>query len=122
MKMSELVKAGAAFRKIINQEIGIRTAYNLAKMIKPLDIHLNFYDKKRMQIIDKHYNREDGKLVPKSPEDFEKAQTEMTELLELEIELEGIEKVIIPESEKINISVNDMLVLSDFIEIKFTEE
>ncbi len=120
MKMGELVKAGKVFRKIMTQEIGIRTAYDLAKMAKKMDLHLDFFDEKRIRILNKYYESTNGNLVPKSQEDLEKAQSEMEELLELDVEFEDFEKVVIPETEKIIVSACDMVVLESFV--KFKEE
>ncbi|MGN1410285.1 MAG: hypothetical protein ACI4XJ_08920 [Eubacteriales bacterium] len=120
MKMKELVDALPSINKIANQELSSPVLYSVNKLLSKFDAELKFYDKRRMELIDKYCEQSDGKVIPKkeTAEEFEKA---MRELLDVEVDVGGIKRVEIPEDENIRLSYADLCVLDGFITIKWNE-
>lgn len=120
MKMKELVDALPSINKIANQELSSPTLYRVNKLLGKFDEELKFYDKRRMELIDKYCEKLDGKVTPKkeTAEEFEAA---MRELLGVEVDVGGVKMVEIPEDENIRLSYADLCVLEGFITIKWNE-
>lgn len=121
MKMIDLVNASPALRKLATQDLSVRVAYEISRVIKKLDEHLNFHDQRFSELLTKYCEQKDEHWYPKSKEDGERFQSERAELLDLTIDLGEFKKVTIPADEKIAISAVDVMSLENFIEIKFAE-
>lgn len=122
MKMIELVNASPALRKLATQDLNIRTAYEISRLIKKLDEHLEFHDQKFNELLTKHCEVKEEHWYPKTLEDGKQFQAEREKLLELTVELAVFRKITIPAGEKISLSAVDIMALENFIEIKFEEE
>lgn len=122
MKMIELVNASPALRKLATQDLSVRVAYEISRLIKKLDEHLSFHDQKFHDLLTKYCEQKEEHWYPKSPEDGERFQSERAELLDLTVELDDFKKIIIPADEKISLSAVDIMALENFIDIKFEEE
>lgn len=122
MKMLELVNASPALRKLATQELGIKTAYDVSRVVKSLDSHLDFYDQKYTEMLSKYCDQDGDKWIPKTSGDYAALQAERAELLDLEVDLGEIKKAIIPATEKLTLSAVDLMALENFVEIKFEEE
>lgn len=121
MKMIELVNASPALKKLATQNLGIRAAYDVSRVVKVLDEHLSFHDQKYSELLTKYYKQDGDKWIPKTSDDFIAFQKERAELLDLEVELGEIKKAIIPVGEDITLSAVDLMALEHFVEIKFPE-
>lgn len=121
MKMIEIVNASPALKKLATQDLGIRAAYEVSRVIKTLDDHLEFHDRKFNEMLSKYCEQDGDKWIPKTSDDFSAFQTERAELLDLEVEIGEIKKAIIPVDENITLSAVDIMALEKFVEIKFNE-
>ena len=121
MKMKSLVDALPSIRKIAGQDLHAKTLYRVSLLLDRFDKELKAYDETREKLIEKYCDRKDGKVIPKPDcaADFER---EMLELLDMEIDMNGMKPVEIPADEDIRISYADLCLLSEFIKIKFEEE
>lgn len=122
MKIRTLVDALPSIRKIAEQDLHAKTLYRVSLLLDRFDGELKAYDSTREKLIEKYCDRKkDGKVIPRPDcaADFER---EMLELLDAEIDMEGIKVVEIPSSEDIRISYTDLCTLKEFIEIKFEED
>lgn len=122
MKMLELVNAAPALRKLAMQEIPVKTAYEIARVVRRLDEHLEFHDQKFNEMLQKYCELKDDKWFPKTPEDNESLTVERAELLELDVDLGEFKKAVVAADNKLSISAADLITLENFIEIKFEEE
>lgn len=122
MKMFELVNASPALRRLATQELNIKTAYDISRVIKSLDPQLEFYDHKYAEMLSKYCDQDGDKWIPKTSGDHTALQAERAELLDLEVDISEIKKAIIPATEKLTLSVVDLMALENFIVIKFEEE
>lgn len=121
MKIRTLVDALPSIRKIAEQDLHAKTLYRVSLLLDRFEGELKAYDSTREKLIEKYCDRKDGKIVPRPDcaADFER---EMLELLDTEIDMEGIKVVEIPSYEDIRISYTDLCTLKEFIEIKFEED
>lgn len=121
MKMIELVNASPALKKLATQNLGIKAAYDVSRVIKLLDEHLNFHDQKFNEMLSKYCEQDGDKWIPKTSEDFAAFQKEREELLDLEIEIGEFKRAVISIDENITLSAVDIMALENFVEIKFNE-
>ena len=121
MKMKTLVDAVPSIKKIANEELPMGTLYKVKRILDKLESHLAFYDEKRQSILEKYCDVEDGRYVPKE-ECAERLENEMRELLDVELDMEGIQKLKLKADDSMRLSYADLCALKEFIEFEFTEE
>jgi hypothetical protein len=121
MKMKNLVDAIPSIRKIANQDLRARTLYRVSLLLDRFEGELKTYDEVRGKLIARYCDTVDGKVIPRkeTSADFEK---DMLELLDMELDMENIKIVEIPEDEDFKISYADLCAMNGFIKIKFEEE
>lgn len=120
MKMKELIDALPSIRKISEQDLSTKTLYSVSKTMKKLENELDFYDKRRQQLIEDYCEEKDGRTEPK-PEYKEVFEREFLELLNLDITPDGFKPVEIPENENIRLSYSDLCAVEGIFTIKFAE-
>ncbi len=119
MIMKTLIDAVPSLKKLAGQELRMSTLHDVAKMIDKFESELRFYDEKRSAIIEKYCIEENGVIKPRENE-ADNLESAMKELLELEIDINGINlPVVIPEEENLLLSYADLCALNDFIKIKW---
>lgn len=121
MKMKELVDAVPSIQKIAGQDLKAGTLYRVSLLLDRFESELKTYDEVRKKLFEKYCDITDGRAVPKK-ETAAEFEAEMTELLEMEIDMGGVKPVEIPADEDIRISYADLCRLKEFITIKFKEE
>lgn len=107
MKAYNLVEAVPALQKLVRENLPLRTAYRLSKMVRKVNEELDFFKAKEAELKAKHEYK-----VPVS---------EYNELLNLEIDWND-PKIEIPLDADINLSCADIDALTPFIEFKEVEE
>lgn len=107
MKAYNLVEAIPALQKLVRENLPLRTAYRLSKMVRKVNEELDFFKAKEAELKAKHEYK-----VPVS---------EYNELLNLEIDWDE-PKITIPLDDHISLSVADIEALTPFIEFKEVEE
>lgn len=119
MKLLQLANASQAIQKIANQDLSMKTLHRLSRQLDAIRPHLEFYDAKRTEILEKHCQKDEkGYLINDS--NREVVETELQELFE--VEAEDIKAVEIPEYENLKLSYADFKALEGIITIKFEEE
>ena len=121
MKMRNLVDAIPSIRKIANQDLRARTLYRVSLLLDRFEGELKTYDEVRGKLIARYCDTVDGKVIPKK-ETAAEFEAEMLELLDAEVDTNGLKIVEIPADEDIRISYTDLSLLGEFIKIKFEEE
>lgn len=121
MKMRNLVDAIPSIHKIANQDLRARTLYRVSLLLDRFEGELKTYDEVRRKLIEKYCEEVEGKIIPKT-ETAAEFEREMLELLDTEVDTEGLKTVEIPADEDIRISYADLTMLGEFIKIKFEEE
>lgn len=99
MKLYKIVNAGASLRRLITQELSLKTAYHLRLLVDQLNGHLGYFDENRERI---------SKLA-----DHEDA--ELDALLQEEVDI-SIHKVRIRLDENVRLSVEDIMRLEGFVD------
>ena len=115
--MRTIVLAIPALSKLSAGDLSLRLAYRLKRSIDAIQKEADFFSQQRQKILDKYgtpdgngdYTFEDGQE--------EKVIAELDELLDMEITLD-IPIMIIPITEELRLSVNDMEAMSPFVEFK----
>lgn len=121
MIMKTLVDALPSIRKIAGQDLHAKTLYRAKRLLDRFDRELKAYDETREKLIEKYCDRKDGKVVPK-PDRAAEFEQEMRELLNMDVDMNGVQPVEIPAEEDVRISYTDLCLLGEFIKIKFEEE
>ena len=107
MRYIHLLNAISGFQKLIGQDLPLRTAYRLSKMVRKINEELDFFKAKEAELKAKH--------------EYQVPATEYNELLNLEID--WVEpKLTIPLDDHITLSVADIEALTPFVEFKEVEE
>lgn len=100
MKLYEIVNAGAAMRRLMSQEVSLRTAYQLSLLVDRLNPHLSYFDSNRERI---------SALADAGSE-------ELDALLGEDIEMEKVNKVSVRLSENVSLSAADVMHLRKFVD------
>lgn len=101
--LGRIVNSVSALRKMANQDLSLKTAYETYKLIKIMNEHLGYFDEHREKISELADNKD----------------KELEALLQTEVELADFQKVKVSLKENVNMSAMDLMELEDFIE--FTE-
>lgn len=96
MKIFEIVNASTALRRLVNQDMPLKTAYWLTRLVDKLNTHLSYFDQ-NMERIQKLADNKDS---------------ELDALLQEEVEVD-FKKVTIVLDDRIRISTSDILTLRD---------
>ena len=121
MIMKSLVDALPSIQKIAGPDLHAKTLYKVSLLLDKFESELKAYDDTRRKIIDKYCTVDGDRVIPNT--EYEKEfETEMLDLLNMEIDMEGVKPVEIPMDEDIKISYTDLQLLKDFITIKFMED
>ena len=121
MIMKTLVDALPSIRKIAGQELSMKTLYRVKRLLDKLEAHLRIYDEQRTKIMERCCVVEDGRYVPK-PGMAETLESDMRELLDVEVDMDGIQAIRLPAEEDLRLSYADLCALDGLVEIEFEEE
>lgn len=100
MKLGTLVSAVAGLRKLSAQDLKLKTAYDIYKLINFFNPHLDYFDSNREKIAELADNQD----------------KELAELLDIDIEIGDFQKVKVSLSENANLTALDILSLEPFID------
>lgn len=98
--LGRIVNSVASLRKMANQDLSLKTAYETYKLIKIMNEHLGYFDDNRERI---------SKLADNQDKELEA-------LLQTEVELADFQKVKVSLKENVNMSAMDLMDLEEFIE------
>lgn len=101
--LGRIVSSVSALRKMANQDLSLKAAYETYKLIKIMNEHLGYFDEHREKISELADNKD----------------KELEALLQTEVELADFQKVKVSLKENVNMSAMDLMELEEFIE--FTE-
>ena len=101
--LGRIVSSVSALRKMANQDLSLKAAYETYKLIKIMNEHLGYFDEHREKISELADNKD----------------KELEDLLQTEVELADFQKVKVSLKENVNMSAMDLMELEEFIE--FTE-
>lgn len=117
MKIRDLLAALPALQKLGGQDLPLRTLYKVSRVLKKLDENLDFYNKRREELVVKYCVVRDGKYTARD-ECAEEFNEKFTELLNLEVEVDEKLPVVLDPSENITLSYNNLTSLKHIIEFK----
>lgn len=119
VQLKEIVLAVPALSKLSAGDLQLRLAYKLKRMISALQKEADFFAEQRQKIFEKYGKANADGTFCFEGEGEQRATAELEELLELEVE-SSCQRLDIPVSEELRLSVNDLCALAPFVH--FTEE
>lgn len=123
MQLGKLVQAERVIQSLSHEKMGVGLSYKLMKLLKSMNDDKEFYYNEVDRIIDKYALRnESGEIIKNQdgnvPFDMtrkEELEEDSLQLNQTEVEIPNI-KLRLEELQDLKLSVNDMIVLDDFIE------
>lgn len=123
MKLGKLVQVERVIQSLSHEKMGVGLSYKLMKLLKSMNDDKEFYFNEVDKIIDKYALRnESGEIikdqdgnVPFDTTKKDELEAESLQLNQTEVEIPNI-KLKLEELQDLKLSVNDMMVLDDFIE------
>ena len=107
MRIYDVINAIPPLQKLVREDLPLRTAYRLSKMVRRVNEELDFFKAKEAELKAKH--------------EYQVPVGEYNELLNLEIDW-AEPKITIPLDDHITLSVADIEALTPFIEFKEVED
>lgn len=120
MKIKNIVDAIQSLQKIASSDVSLQTLYSVNKLMKKVEEEIEFFEKERINILEKYGKRIDNdkyKIEDNLKTEYEKA---MTELLNIEVK-NNIDEIILPMTENIQLSYNDLKALNGFVKVEFED-
>lgn len=114
LKMIELINGAEALKKINEQILPMRAAFQLARIIREVQKEYDAFDLARKKLFEMYGKVEENgsyKIEKENIEDFNK---EINSLLEVNVQL-NVEPVMLEDLENVNITPQDILYLEKFI-------
>ncbi len=122
MKQIKIIRAYKALNNIYDQKASLAVSHKLWTLRKKLAPQWEFQSEKEQEIIMK-YNPEiklDGSIMFKSKEDEQACMREysqmISELADIDVDIGELKKIELHSDNKLEMSIEDMDALSDFIE------
>ena len=119
VQLKEIVLAVPALSKLSAENLSLRLAYKLKRMISALQKEADFFAEQRRKIFEKYGTAKEDGTYDFSEENEPKAAAELDELLEMEV-MPDVESIDIPITENLLLSANDIGLLMPFVH--FAEE
>lgn len=122
MKQSNIIRAYRTITNLSEQKLPLAVSHKLWTVMRTLTPHIEFQREKEQEVIGKYkYDvAPDGTVKFESQEAEEAFKQEyaktVDEIANLEVDLDGYKKVILHFDDKIDLSVDDVEALSDFVE------
>ncbi|GHU34987.1 hypothetical protein FACS1894105_02790 [Clostridia bacterium] len=121
MKLLEIVNAIPALTKLAAADMPLPDAYRLQKLIGSLQSDIDFFNAQKLKTAQKYGVIRDDNFVDIPGDKIAEAQSELDELLYMNVETE-ITAIQIPANDTIKLSANDVGLLTPFAEFIFKEE
>lgn len=117
MKQREYIDAYKVIQKYENEKLPLDISFGLFKVKKILQDQWDFQVSREREIFDQYKPqlKEDGTFVFEKDSDREAFMTDFTELFDMDVDKE-VEKVHIDFGSRIEMSITDIEVLSNFVE------
>jgi hypothetical protein len=117
MKIKELLPVEPALSALNKCAMSAKTAYQVGRLIAKMKEEIRLYEEARLKLFKTLGALDEEKDVWSiKPENFEQYKTEMNELLEVEVSLDGITKIKLEALEKVQITPEHISALTPFIE------
>ena len=123
--LEQLINSSDALRNLSQKQLKARSAYTVAKLIKAADTEMTNFNDVRVDLVKKYAEKdENGELILDEnqnikvpPENIEKFNIELQELLKTTIEINA-NKISIDDLEDIQFTPTEMAQLDEFIEFE----
>jgi len=121
MKMFQIINAISAFTKLAASDMKMTDAYRLQKLLSSLQVEIDFFNDQKLKLAQKYGTINDDGSVDIPPDKVSEAQAALDDIMDVDVKAE-YEVVKIPISDNIEVSTNDIGVLSPFVEFIFSED
>jgi hypothetical protein len=117
MKIKELVEAAPALAALNQCQMPAKTAYRVSRIIAKANAELKVYEDSRMQLFKQlgtHDEAQDTWTI--NPENIEQFNTEMTGIMEEEVNLDDCPSIALSTLEKVQITPAHISAMAPFLE------
>ena len=124
IKQSKIVRAYKALEKTSGQKLPLKISHKLWSLAKLLEPHVNYQKEKEQEVLDKYgkFMNADGSFNFKDEETMRAFAEEMNDTIdragEEDVELIDYEKVVLKTDSGLELSIEDIDALSDFVEFE----
>lgn len=117
MKLIEVVKAYNVINNLKGEQMPLDVSWALVQTINMLQPKYEFFIEKQKEAVEKYpHETTEGKLKFNNSEDSDACIKELNELAEFDVEINFEEKPKIKITDKVNIPVESVIVLKQFID------
>jgi len=118
MKQAQVLAVFNIIKRFQNQALPNDISYAFFKLRKLIQDHIDFQVSQQNKLLEKydHTQNEQGQFVFKNPEDAEAFSKEMDEVIDMDIDLGEFKKIPFRNDGRIELSVNELIILDDFFE------
>lgn len=121
--LNDILNNAEIFRELSAKTLPVKTAFNIARLIRELDKENTTFDESRRQIIEKYAERDENGRIKQTPEGniqlqqdkIEECNNELIELLNTTIEI-NVDKISVDALGDIELTPVQMINLEAFIE------
>lgn len=119
VKNGDIWQAREPLQGLLKEAWPVKTAYWLAKLARKIGEHHRDIDQTRVKLIQQYGTaNEQGSIEVKAgDENWERFAAEFNELMDVEVELENIDKIVLPNAEGVAVTPAAMLLLEPFVEV-----
>ena len=117
MKQQQILNAYKVIQKYSNDKLPLDISYAFFKLKKALQEQWEFELERERKIFDKYHptQEEDGQLKFDNDEDMKNFSKELTELLDMEVDMYDFSKIKVDFGGRLDMPVVDIEALDDFI-------
>lgn len=121
MKMKQLIDAMPLLQTFLEEKVSRQERYDRQKLISAIEGELDYYNKEKLKIYEKHGEAHDDGTITLKGQHFFQAQKELNELNDIEIR-STIEKVKVNFPDDKKLSANDEYKLLPFVDFIYEKE
>ena len=116
LTLSQLITMRPSLVKLIEKDMPIKHAYNLARFIKKANAELESFEETRVKLVNKYGEKDEAGNIAVSERNQQQFMNELSELTEIEVEFEGFRTLKLADLRNITLTTQDMMGLVDIIE------
>lgn len=114
LTLGELLNGKPALEKLVNLEIGIKTAYKISRIIRKLNEELQHFEEQRQKLVTQYGEPQENGNVIVTEENMEAFAQELNDLVALEIKLD-FEAVSLDELGDVKMAPAELMLIEKFV-------
>lgn len=117
VKLLTIIESQKAIEALLDKPLPVKTAYRLQKALRKVISEINEFEQARQRLLVRYSSGpdENGSIMVK-PENVSEYKEKIQELIDEDVELEGVSKISLDQLEGLDFTVRDMMYLDFLIE------